>query len=246
MGYKCVSVFRMHHTHRVRPSRPIICLPSLSSSSLEHIHHRSNGRSPCVVTLVVRIQSDHFRLHTPLRLAKHRQTEHPQCQPKLRQHSGDDQYFPERIEHTEPHDAELQQRIVDGAEHQLVDAHRDEGEPRHPEGRHQGERHRMAGIGQVLGQRRCVLLVVDGLAGAQLPDHHEDVAEIVHDRDDRGSEHENRERCAVRGHIAPVQFADVRLAVVDWCTVAEKRRTAEQRRRDPGEGHPALAPVRTD
>lgn len=240
----CVCVW----PHRERPRNRATATSSRTwqraHSRPKHVHHRRSavGCSLGVrLPLVVRVQTDHFRLHAPLRLAKHRQTEHAQRQPELRQHCGDDQYFPERIEHTEPHDAELQHRPVHRAEHQLVDAHRDEREPGHPEHCHQRKGHRMTGIGQVLGQGRRVLLVMYRRAGTQLPDHDEDVAKVVHDRDDGGAEHQDGQRGAVGGHVAPVQFTDERLLIEDRITVAEQRWTAEQRRRDPGEGHPALA-----
>lgn len=192
--------------------------------------------------LVVRIETHHFRLHATLRLAEHRQAEDTQRQSELREHGGDDEYLPERVQRPDPDDGEVQQRPIDVAENQLVDSHRDEREPRDPESGDQREGHRMTGIGQVLGQSGGVLLIVDGFAGAQFPDHHEDVAEVVHDRDDGRAEDENGQGGTVGGHVAPVQFANACFLVEDRVAVAEQRWTAQQRRRDPGECHPALTP----
>lgn len=137
----------------------------------------------------------------------------------------------------------MQQRNVNVTEHQLVYSHRYERKPRYPKGRDQRKGHGMTGIGQILGQRRSVLFVVNGLARLELTNHHEYVAEIVDDRDDAGAQHEYGQRSTVGGHVAPVQFANVRFRIENGIAVAEQRWTAQQCRRDPREGHPALTSI---
>lgn len=102
----------------------------------------------------------------------------------------------------------------------------------------------MAGVGERLREGGRVLLVVEGVARPQLPEHAVDVGVRVDDRYQAGTEHQDQKGGRVRDHVAPVQHAYVRVSV-EVGPVAEQRGTAEHRRRDPGEGHPALAPGET-
>lgn len=85
--------------------------------------------------------------------------------------------------------------------------------PAQPKGAHHDEAHPVAGVGQVLGQRRGVLLVVDGHAAVEAALHGEDVVVIVHDGDDARAQHQDAQRGRVRVRRAPVQHADECLLV---------------------------------
>lgn len=81
---------------------------------------------------------------------------------------------------------------------------------------------------------------MDHLAGLQSPHHGENIEVRVDDGDDRRSQHEDRQRDGVCGHVAPVEHADEGLAIEDRLVEAEQRRAAHHRHADPREDHPAL------
>lgn len=89
----------------------------------------------------------------------------------------------------------------------------DVGGPTQPEGANHDEAHPVARVGEVLGQRGGVLLVVDGHAAVEPALHREDVVVVVHDGDDAGAQYQDSQRGSVRVRRAPVQHADERLLV---------------------------------
>lgn len=81
---------------------------------------------------------------------------------------------------------------------------------------------------------------MDQHAGLQSPHRGENIEVRVDDGDDRRSQHEDRQRDGVCGHVAPIEHADEGLAIEDRLVETEQRRTAHHRHADPREDHPAL------
>lgn len=102
----------------------------------------------------------------------------------------------------------------------------------------------MAGIGQVLGQRCGVFLVVDRGTGSEPRLHHKNIRVVVQQRDYDRAQHQDGQSNCVRGHVLPVQETDKGALIEDRLVVAEQRGTAQHGGRDPGEGAPALASKR--
>lgn len=125
--------------------------------------------------------------------------------------------------------------------HILVEAHAGPRHPTQPKRGDEDETHPVAGVGQILGERRGILLIVDGCTAVQLALHREDVKVVVDNGDDAGPQDEDCESGGVRVRCAPVQHADVGLLVeVGVFLVAQQRRAAQHGRRHPREHHPAL------
>jgi len=81
---------------------------------------------------------------------------------------------------------------------------------------------------------------VDQRAGLQSLHHGENIEVRVDDGDDRRSQHEDRQRDGVRGHVAPIEHADEGLAIEERLVEAEQGWAAHHRHADPREDHPAL------
>lgn len=85
--------------------------------------------------------------------------------------------------------------------------------PAQPEGTHHDEAHPVARVGEVLCQRRRVLLVVDGHAAVEAALHREYVVVVIHDGDHAGAQYEDAQGGRVSVRCAPVQHTYKRFLV---------------------------------
>lgn len=123
----------------------------------------------------------------------------------------------------------------------LVEADADVGRPGEPEGADEHKGHDVAGVGEVFGERRGVLAIMDGHAGAHAAYHCENVAVGVDNGDERGPQHQDGHGHRVSHHVVPVELAHEGVGVEVRLAEVEQRRAAQHARRNPREHHPALA-----
>lgn len=175
------------------------------------------------------------------------EAEPPQLGAEDGAHGDVDEELETGIADAEPEDAEVKEG--DGVDavlrQELVQREANEGQPTEPERHDEDERHEVRRVGEVLAQRRRVLLVLGEQAGSHLPHRVEDVKVSVGDGGERRAEHQDDESDGIGGHARPVQMADVGLGIEVRFRVARRalkqRRTAGQHGREPREDDPTLA-----